>query len=116
MHLVDDEDLVFSHLWRYSCLVHKTLDMINAIVAGCIKLEDIHGALFCEGLTALTLATGIAIGSRIGAVDDLGKDTRTSGLAHTTRSAEEICVGEFSACHGILQRGGESLLSYDSIE
>ena len=116
VYLVDDKDLVLSNLWRYSCLIHKTLDMINTIVAGSIKLKDIHWALLRKGLAALTLATGIAIVSGIGTVDDLGKDTRTSSLAYTAWSAEEICVCKFSACHSILKCCGECLLSYDSIE
>ena len=116
VNLVNDEYLIFSYLWRYSCLIHQALDMLNTIVAGSIKFEDIKRPLLCKCLTALTLTTGIAIGSRIGTVDYLGKDTRTSGLAHTTRPAKEICVCKFSACHGILQSCGECLLSYDCIK
>jgi hypothetical protein len=90
--------------------------MLNAIVAGSIKLKDIQRALLGKRLTALALATGITIRSRIGTVDYLGKNTRTSSLTHTTRTAEEIRMRKFSACHGILQRGGECLLSNDSIK
>ena len=45
VHLVDDEHLIFSHLRRYSRLLHKALDMLNTIVAGSIKLKYIQRAL-----------------------------------------------------------------------
>jgi hypothetical protein len=90
--------------------------VLNTIVAGSIKLEDIQRTLFGKRLTALALATGITIRSRIGTVDDLGKNSRTGSLTHTTRTTEEIRMSKFSTCHGILQRSGESLLSYDSIK
>ena len=106
VNLVDDEHLIFSYLWRYSCLLHQTLDVLNAIVAGSIKLKDIQRTLFGKRLTALALATGITIRSRIGTVDYLGKNTRTGSLAHTTRTAEKIRMSKFSTCHGIFQRCG----------
>jgi hypothetical protein len=80
--------------------------MLNAIVAGSIKLKDIQRALLGKRLTALALATGITIRSRIGTVDYLGKNTRTGSLTHTTRTAEKIRMGKLSTCHSILQSRG----------
>ena len=116
MYLVDDEDFVFSHLRRYSCLIHKTLDMLHSVDACSIKLENIKRPLLGKRFTTLTLATGIAVGLWICTINDLSKNTRTCGLTHTTRPTEEISVCKLSACHSILQRSSERLLSHDSIE
>ena len=45
------------------------------------------------------------------AVDSLGEDTRTGGLTHAARPAEEVGVCQLSALDGILQRRGQRLLS-----
>ena len=41
VYLVDDKHLVFTHLWWHSRLLHQSLDMLHAIVAGGVKFKDI---------------------------------------------------------------------------
>ena len=116
MHLVDDEYLILAELRWDARLLHERLDVLHAVVRGSVEFEDIQGTLFVERLTTLTLVAGLAIYCGVLAVDGLGEDTGTGGLSHTTRTAEEIGVSQFSALHGILQCGGESRLSDNRVE
>ena len=90
--------------------------MFYAVVRGSIKFEDVERTLFVECLTTLTLSTSLTISGGRHTVDGLGKDACTGGLTHTTRSAEEVGMCQFSALHGILQGGGQRLLSYHCVE
>ena len=116
MHLVDDEHLILAKLRWDARLLHKCLDMLHAVVRGSIEFEDVQGTLFVERLATLTRIAGLAVYCGALAVDGLGEDTGTGGLSHATRAAEEIGVSQFSALHGILQRGGESRLSDNRVE
>ena len=68
----------------------------------------------------LTFCVGICQGqyvrdsnnSYLGKVESDG----TGRLAHTTRSAEQVGMRQLSALDGILQCGGQRLLSYDGVE
>ena len=108
--------LVRARLRRDAGLLHQGLDLVNAIVAGGIQFKDVVGALLVESLAALALVACLAVFARVLAVDCLGKDAGTSGLAHTSRTAEEVGVCQLAALHRILQSGGQSTLSYDRIE
>ena len=116
MHLVDDEYLILAELRWDARLLHERLDVLHAVVRGSVEFEDIQGTLFVERLTTLTRIAGLAVCCGVLAVDGLGEDTGTGGLSHTTRTAEEIGVSQFSALHGILQCGGESRLSDNRVE
>ena len=116
VHLVDDEHLVAARLRRDEHLLAELADVLHGVVAGSIELVDVHGPLLVEGQTALALAAGVAAVLRIEAVDGLGKDTRTGGLAHTARTAEEIGMGQLAAADGILQRSGQRTLADDGVE
>ena len=112
VYLVDDKHLVFTHLWWHSRLLHQSLDMLHAIVAGGVKFKDIQRALLSESLTALAFSASVTVRARVGAVYDLGKDTCASGLSDTSRTAEQVSMSELARCHRILQSGGECLLSH----
>jgi hypothetical protein len=49
-------------------------------------------------------------------VDGFCKNSGTGRLSHTSWSAEEIGMRQFSTLHRIFQRGGQSSLSNDGIE
>ena len=114
--LVDDKHLVFTHLWWNASLIHEGFDLLHAIVAGSIELKDVVRALLIKSLAAFALATSIAIGSRMHAVDDFSKYSCTSGLTHSSWSAEQIGVCQFAAKHSILQCCGQRLLSHHRVE
>ena len=110
VYLIDDEDLVASYLWRNSRLFHQRLDVLDRVVAGSVQFEDVVTASFGERLAAFAFITGFTVDRRVFAVDGSG------GLSHPPWPAEKISMGQLSAFHGILQRGGQRLLSHDRIE
>ena len=116
VYLVDDEHLVFSHLRGDARLLHECLYLLHSIVAGSIKLKYVVRALLVESLAALTLAAGIAVGSRVHAVYNFCEDAGTGGLAHSSWSAKQICVRQLTTSHGILQRCRKRLLTHYRVE
>lgn len=50
------------------------------------------------------------------AVDGLGEDSRTRGLSHAARAAEEIAVRQTAGSHRVFERGGKRLLPHDGRE
>ena len=116
VHLVDDEHLVASYLRRDARLLHERLDVLHRVVGGRVEFEDVVRPLFVESLARLTMVAGLAVLGRGEAVDGLGEDAGAGGLSHAARAAEEVGMGQFSAAHGILQRGGERTLSDNRVE
>ena len=111
VYLVDDEHLVFAYLWWDACLFHQCLDVLHGVVGGSIQLKDIERALLVESLTTLTVSARLSGFCRTHTVNSLGEDTGTGGFSHTSGTAEEVGVSEFSALYRILQRGGQRLLT-----
>ena len=109
--LVDDKHFVFSYLWRNAGLLHQGLDLVNTVVAGSIQLKDIEGTLFVERATALAFVACLTVFVRVLAVDCLGKNSGTSSLSHTSRTAEKIGMSQLAALYCIFQSGGQSSLS-----
>ena len=116
MHLVDDIDLILAYLWGNVYLLHQLADVVNGIVGGSIQLEDVVRALLVECSTRLTLVACLPVFARIQTVDGLGKDTRTGGLSHASRSAEEVGLCQFPCGDGVFQRGDERLLTHYRLE
>ena len=58
---------------------------------------DAVGAAFLKRFAALALSARLHVLARIHAVDDLGEDPGGGGFAHTSRSAEKICVCQLSS-------------------
>ena len=114
--LVDDEHLVTSYLWRYTCLFHERLDLLYAIVGGSVQLKHVVGTLFLESLATFTFIAGISVGRRVLTVDSLGKNAGTSGLSDATRTAEQIGMSQLPALNGVFQSGGQCRLSYHGIK
>ena len=116
MHLVDDENLISSHLWRNASLLHQRLDILNRVVACRIKFEDVVASSFVERLATLALVARFALLGRVFAVDGLGKNACASGLSYASGAAEKVGVGKFSVLHGVHQSRGKSLLSHHGRE
>ena len=116
VNLVDNKDLVAPYLRRYARLLHQRLDMLHRVIRGGIELEDVERTLLVERLARLTLVAGLAFSRRRLTVDGLGEDTRTSGLAHTSRPAKEVRVGQFARAYRVLQRCCQCLLSHHRVE
>ena len=64
---------------------------------------DIERALVVERLAGLALVARLEIRSQMLAVYCLGEDSRACGLAHATRTAEQIRMSQSVGLDGILQ-------------
>ena len=114
--LIDDEDLVFSYLWRNLHLIDQFADVIDRVVRRRIELIYVVAALLLERLTALAFVASLPIGRAVFAVDGLGKDTCTRRLTHATRSAEEVGMSQLATGYCILQGLHQGFLSHHSLE
>jgi len=50
------------------------------------------------------------------AIDSLRHDTRAGGLSHATRSTEQESLRKGVVAYGVLQSGGNSVLSHDTLK
>ena len=116
VHLVDDKHLILTHLRRYSCLFHQSLDVLHRVIAGSVEFKDVIRALFVERLAAFAFVAGLTFSSRVLAVDGLGKDTCACSLAHAPWSAEQVGMSQLPALHRVFQRSGKSRLSHNRVE
>jgi hypothetical protein len=48
MYLVDDIYTVFSHLRRYTDLIHQGLDILDSVVGSRVKFMYAIGTAFCK--------------------------------------------------------------------
>ena len=110
VHLVDDIDAVPSYLRGDTYLFGQRADVVHRIVRGGIQLMDVETASLVESAARFAFAAGLAP-LRVEAVDGFGEDAGAGGLAHAPRAAEQVGMGELSACDGIPQRGGDVRLS-----
>ena len=116
VHLVDDVDLVAAYLGRDAHLLHQLPDVVHRVVGGGVQLVDVVRALFVEGDARLAFVARFAVRRGMQAVDGLGEDAGARGLAHATRTAEEVGVGQLARGDGVLQRGGQGVLSHHRFE
>ena len=86
VHLVNDENFVFSDLRRDARLFHQRLDVFHRVVRRGVEFENVVRSLFVERLTRLTLVAGLALGSRLEAVDGLREDACAGCFSDATRS------------------------------
>lgn len=76
----------------------------------------VEASALVEGDATFAVAAAFAVGGGGEAVDGLGEDAGTGGLAYAAGTAEEIGVGELAVVNGVLEGGGEGLLTYDGGE
>ena len=103
VYLINDIDGVLAYLRRYTHLVDERTDIFHGVVARRIEFVYIKRPLLVERLAGLALVASVMPVLRIETVDCLREDTRTSGLPHSTRSAEQIRVRQMILTNGILQ-------------
>ena len=101
VYLVDDENLVASHLWRNAGLLHQRLDVFHGVVAGRIQFKDVERPLLIERLAAFATVASLSVFGRILAIDGLCENSRTGRLSYAAWAAEQVGVGELSAFHRI---------------
>ena len=115
MNLIDDEERILAYLRHDAHLLDQSADVVHRVVRCGIELVDVERASLVEGAARFALVAGLrAVG--IQAVDCLGEDTRTGGLTHAARPAEEVGVRQLTTLDGVFQRRGDALLSHYRFE
>ena len=112
MDFVDDEDFVAACLGWYLDLLDELANVFDGVVGGSIEFVYVETASLVEGCATFAVTAAFAVGSGSEAVDGLGEDAGTGGLAYAAGTAEEIGVGELAVVNGVLEGGGEGLLTY----
>ena len=111
VHLVDDVDAVAAHLRRVLHLLAQVADLIDAVVARRVDLQDVKAALLRERAARRALPAGIAV-FRVLAVHRAGEHLRRGRLARAARAAEQIRMRDAPAHHLRAQRLDHCLLSH----
>ena len=111
VHLVNDIDLVFSHLWRYAHLISQRTDIIHRVIGSRIQFVDIIGALLVKSLARLTLIARFVLAGRVQTVDCFCEDAGAGCLAYPSRATEEIGMCQLVADNRILKSGRKRMLS-----
>ena len=73
-------------------LFGKRPHLVDAVVAGGVKLYHIIAYATLKVAARSALAASLTVGGTMLAVYGLGEDTRAARLAHATRPAEQICL------------------------
>ena len=85
---VDNIDFVSTLRRRKVDLIAQIAHIVYRCVGGGVDLDQVHEAVFVDGLTMRTLIAG-TFGLIVSqAVDGLGKQTRSSGLTGATRAGK----------------------------
>jgi hypothetical protein len=115
MNLVDDVNTLFQHGRGIYHLVPQVSDIVYAVVAGSIDLQNVGSVSAVNGGAGITAITGISVDG-IFTVDGLRQDLCRGGLTGASGSAEQICVG--NAVLSALQTEdlGDMLLSRDLVK
>ncbi len=109
--LVDDEDAVTAHLRRDIDLLCDLADVVDRIVGSRVEFHKVERIAHLDGLAGRALSAGFTLCVGREAVDGFGEDARAGCLAHSTRTAKQICLSQTSGLNRILQRGCQILLT-----
>ena len=91
MHLVDDVDAHLHARGGEDRLVAQCADIVDAVVARGVYLDDVHIRAVLDGAAGGALVARAAVNGML-AVDGAGEQLRAGGLARAARPDEEIGV------------------------
>ena len=110
--LVHDVDPLFYVGGGVDGLIPQGPDLVHAVVGGGVQLQHVQKAAVFQPHAAGALAAGVAV-DRVFAVDGLGQNFGTGGLAGTSCAGEQIGVGGAALRHLLFQGLGDVLLTDD---
>ena len=90
---------------RQDDVLAQLANIIDAVVARGILLDEVHRAALVERNAGLADIARLAIHRRL-AVRGLCEETAECCLAGATRSAEEVCVGQIPRSKGVAESAG----------
>ena len=115
VHLVDDVDAVAARLRRILHLLAQVADLVHAVVARRVDLQDVQAALGGKRSARRALPARLAA-VRIFTVHRAREHLGRRGLARAARAAEQIRVRDASAHHLAAQRSDDGLLPHKVVK
>ena len=110
--LIYDEDGILPGLRRNLHQVHQGLDILHSVVGRCIQLVDAVGTSLRERTAGLALPARLEVRPRVVAVDGLREDARSTCLAHSAGTAEEVGMCKLAPLDGVFEGPGDIVLAY----
>ena len=83
----NDEDFVAACLGWYLDLLDELANVFDGVVGGSIEFVYVETASLVEGCATFAVTAAFAVGSGSEAVDGLGEDAGTGGLAYAAGTA-----------------------------
>ena len=115
MHLVNDVHTLFDGNGGEHGLLTKLTDIVNTVVGSGIYLNDIKNAAVLDAGTGRAFAAWITVFGML-AVQGLGKNLCTGGLARSSCSDEQVRMGQPAGNYLVFQSFGNVLLTNDSVK
>ena len=119
VRLVQDVDLLFRALGREAHGLAQVPDVVDAVVARRVDLDDVQRAALLERDARLAGPAGlgaVALRERPQAVDGLGEQARGGRLAHAARAGEHVGLPDAVHRHGVAERLGDVVLGHQVAE
>ena len=110
MDLIDDVDLASSGLGQVADLVAEVTDVVDAVVARAVDLDDVDGASFRNSDTLVADVTWIG-GRSVDTDQTLREQAGGGGLAEPAGATEEVGVMHPIVGDRVAQRTGDMLLT-----
>ena len=111
VHLVDDVYLILAGAGGVGSLIPQVADIVHAVVGCGVHLHHIQNAAVVDALADLAFAAGVAV-LRVQAVDRLGKDLGTGGLAGAAHAGEQVGVAHTAGGDLIAQGRHDTALTH----
>src|ERR1035437_10130882 len=112
MKFIDDIDFAAGTARGGVDFFAQVPDVIDAAIAGCIYLNDVHGAVFSYSFAHVAGVAGFSLAFVGQTVDGFSQDAGSTGLAGAAGSAKEVSVGDISGFEGIEKRLSHMLLTH----
>jgi hypothetical protein len=115
VHLVDQVDAELAVRREKTDILPQITDLLDAIVARAVNLEHIKTVTRRDFAARIALAAG-RFGRTLCAVERFGEDPRRRGFAHSTRTDEQVGVGQAFTLDGVAQGAHHGILPENFLE
>ena len=111
VHLVDDIYLIMTGAGGVGCFITQITDIVHAVVGGRVHLHHVQNAAVVDASADLALTAGVTV-LGMQAVDCLGKDLGTGGLAGAAHAGKQISVAHTACGDLVAQCGHDAALGH----
>ena len=111
MHLVDDIYLIMTGAGGVGRFITQITDIVHAVVGGRVHLHHVQNAAVVDASADLALTAGVTV-LGMQAVDCLGKDLGTGGLAGAAHAGKQISVAHTACGDLVAQCGHDAALGH----